>query len=91
MDADLTSYNFAPIDEKLSKVDRNTLVQMVEKEDRPPFEFREQFRAVLMQFFNQTNNSSGSYMWAEQKAKEYFEENYNIPQTAWNYRVRKPN
>lgn len=90
MTTDSSFLEFGEIDEKLAKVDSNFLRQMVENEDRPPFEFRDQFRVVLLKFFNQTNMRQGAYEWAEQKAKEYFLENYNIPLTAWNYRVRKP-
>jgi hypothetical protein len=81
---------FEPIEEKLDKVNPRILKEMLENEDRPPFEFREQFREVLLQFFNLTNHRHGAYEFAEGKAKEYFNLKYDIPISAWNFRVRKP-
>ncbi len=50
------------------------------------YKLRVQFREVLMAFFEQTNAKLGSYVWAENKAKEYFLVNKNIPVSAWDYR-----
>ena len=51
-----------------------------------PYSIRAQFRPKLQEFFEMTNKGMGSYIWAEQKAKEFFLATMGIPFIAWNYR-----
>lgn len=53
------------------------------------YEQRVAFREKLMEYFEQTNKRQGAYVWAEQKAIEYFRETQKIPADAWNYRTRR--
>ena len=56
-----------------------------------PFPIRSQFRPKLQQYFNelelkQGRAKQGTYVQAEELAKEYFRVELNIPVKAWEYR-----
>lgn len=56
-----------------------------------PFYIRSQFRPKLQEYFNefelkQGRAKRGTYIQAEDLAKEYFRVNFNIPVEAWDYR-----
>jgi hypothetical protein len=82
--------DFTEIESILNQVNPDEVTKMVAEENMPPFIVREQFRPVLLKFFNLMTGQSGSYVTAERLTKEYFEQ-MGIPQSAWNYRNRKPN
>lgn len=72
-----------------TETDTQTIRVEVALPDAPAYEYRQMFRPKVMEFFNQTNMRSGAYLWAEQKAKEYFNVTYGIPFKAWHYRNRR--
>ena len=56
-----------------------------------PYKYRSMFRPKLQEFFStleklQGYAKQGTYIWAEELAKEWFRVNYNIPFEGWEYR-----
>lgn len=76
-------FEFQTVEE--SKTD-NTPILAGQAEIILPYFVRAQFRPKLQEFFEMTNKSTGSYIWAEQKAKEFFLATMGIPFIVWNYR-----
>ena len=56
-----------------------------------PYKYRSQFRPKLQEYFSkleleQGRAKQGTYIQAEELAKEYFRVTFNIPVKAWEYR-----